>query len=353
MSILTKPDYPQFVITIRKRLFPQLFEASSSICWADILIFSLIFGFGILQFFSAQRAGDFLSDDVFFADAARSVAEHGFYGMNGYAETNMPPGLSAILAVLLVVGGGSHVAFLRFMAVFGTLGLLASYQLLRLQLPRIVAGAFCLLLISSPINFDLTNPVGFPLLPLHLHHPVRVVGRQEIRGGETTQLAYLVGSSANGSYWSFPDVRLSRDGVLGCDCCGYEFIYLLWPWNLESRLFLPVAPLACVYLWRGGKELFSLAKEKPRLLGAVWFPIAVLLTASAWFWVRGSGIGKQLPNAGLQDETSFLVWLSTAVVATWMVKSDTAGLTSVATFVRRLSAPIRTRGISLVQFCRF
>jgi hypothetical protein len=35
----------------------------------------------------------------------------------------------------------------------------------------------------------------------------------------------------------------------------HESMYLLWPWNFELRFFLPVAPLAFLYLWRGGKAL--------------------------------------------------------------------------------------------------
>jgi hypothetical protein len=34
------------------------------------------------------RAPDFVDDDVFFADSARSMIEHGFYGINCYRETD-------------------------------------------------------------------------------------------------------------------------------------------------------------------------------------------------------------------------------------------------------------------------
>jgi len=34
---------------------------------------------------------------------------------------------------------------------------------------------------------------------------------------------------------------------------GYELIYLLWPWTMELRFLLPIAPLACFYIWQGAK----------------------------------------------------------------------------------------------------
>src|SRR5260370_25993871 len=69
----------------------HLEEVSSPHRWIDIVVFALILGFGALQFFFAARASDFLHDDVFFADSAPSLIEHGFYGITVYAETTIPP----------------------------------------------------------------------------------------------------------------------------------------------------------------------------------------------------------------------------------------------------------------------
>ncbi len=97
------------------------------------------------QFYSVDRARDFLDDDVFYPDAAQSIIQHGFYGINGYPETNMPPGVSWIVALLCMAGSCTHVVFLRTMVVLATLGFLGSYELLRRQVPRAVAAAICLL----------------------------------------------------------------------------------------------------------------------------------------------------------------------------------------------------------------
>src|SRR5258708_11661732 len=85
-------------------------------------------------------------------------------------------------------------------------------------------------------------------------------------------------------------------GVQDWYFAGYEFIYLLWPWDLEIRFFLPIAPLACLYLWRGGQALVFLAKRNPRVVGAVWLPVAAILAARAGEWMHGSGFASQFPN---------------------------------------------------------
>jgi hypothetical protein len=462
------PDVSQWIRSGRSDLWAQLKEVSSPLRWADILIFALIFGFGAWQFYSVERAIDFLSDDVVFADAARSVIQHGFYGINGYPETNMPPGLSWILALLCTMGGCSHAVFLRTMAVFAVLGFMASYELLRHQLPRAVAAAICLLLISSRVHFEFVTQGVWPCYPYFFTamSALLVAGKLEKATHLTARIlwgvllamlvvaslmfasagmaflgaivastvilffrnrllaftrvktyvaVFLVGIVAQGlwmhqpieasagisaSEWpvqGFPHsyvaqlkLKDGRDPELGLATLrdipvrllknayehanllsqmllqrwiylawmsvatfgmllliaigwgysmwpsggglqewyfgGYEFIYLLWPWGLEPRFFLPVAPLACLYAWRGGEALVLLAKIKPRLLGLVWFPMAILLAVHSWFWMKGIGGSGHLPHAGLQDETSFAVWLLSAILAAWMVRADTAWL---------------------------
>jgi len=41
----------------------------------------------------------------------------------------------------------------------------------------------------------------------------------------------------------------------------HEAIYLLWPWDFEIRFFLPVAPLACLYAWRGAQGCLTLLRR--------------------------------------------------------------------------------------------
>jgi len=120
---------------------------------ADAVPFVLILFFGIAALLFCERSADFLGEDVFYADCARSFLHHGYYGINGHLETNQPPGLTAILMPVLAVFGFSHTAFLRVMALFETFGLLGTYEMLRRHGSRLVAASICVLLASSPIYF--------------------------------------------------------------------------------------------------------------------------------------------------------------------------------------------------------
>ena len=72
-------------------------------------------------------------------------------------------------------------------------------------------------------------------------------------------------------------VRQSKDGVQEWYFAGYEFIYLLWPWHLEPRFFVPIAPLACLFMWRGGNAFVLLVRNNPRVIGAVLLPVTIAL----------------------------------------------------------------------------
>lgn len=130
-------------------------------------VFALIAAFGLLQIFLYQRSSDFRSEDVFYFETARSLIQHWFYGFNGRPETNQPPGLPAFLAFLCLIRACSHASFLQAMAVCETLGIAASYAMLRRHMPRSIAATGCVLLMSSPIYFSLGTQwvaTSFPLL---------------------------------------------------------------------------------------------------------------------------------------------------------------------------------------------
>ena len=96
---------------------------------------------------------------------------------------------------------------------------------------------------------------------------------------------------------------------------GYQFVYLLWPWKMEARFFLPIAPLACFYLWKGVNGLILAAKSKPRVVGIIWLPLALFMAVSGAQWVyrhRATGYGDA------PDELLIPVWLISAVYAFWM-----------------------------------
>jgi hypothetical protein len=91
----------------------------------------------------------------------------------------------------------------------------------------------------------------------------------------------------------------------------HEGMYLLWPWNFEIRFFLPIASLACLYLWRGGKALFRWASQlKPRAAGAWSFflsiTIAVYAVTFAW------------RSRTVQLELAAMFWVVWAMLSAWV-----------------------------------
>jgi hypothetical protein len=91
----------------------------------------------------------------------------------------------------------------------------------------------------------------------------------------------------------------------------YETMCLLWPWFDDIRFFLPVAPLACLYLWRGGKILLGLAARKPR-------PIGIFLCLLSLFSAGFAGVAGWR-SGNLQPAFVAIFWTLLAAVSAWMV----------------------------------
>jgi hypothetical protein len=89
----------------------------------------------------------------------------------------------------------------------------------------------------------------------------------------------------------------------------YEAMYLLWPWYGEIRFFLPVAPLACLYLWRGGKVVVDIGCRRPRAAGAVSFPVSTFLAVSA--------VAVGWRSRDLQPELAAAFWALVSAVSAW------------------------------------
>lgn len=438
----------------------QVDTSSKTLDRSDLLILGLILLFGAVQLFLYQHSKDFLTEDVFYFDSAQSLIQRGFYGIQGRAETNQPPGLPAILAALCVLRVCSHAAFLRTMVVFETLGFLLAYLFLRNRVPRTVAAAICLLLISSGTYFTLATQWVYPCFPYFFvtmavlfvaskleHTPadgpqiwwklllaglvacslllasaamafvgamvmVTCVGFfREVRLG-TARLKFYFAAFAfgvlvqglwmhrkpaplewplpgyprpyleqvlvkSGNYpelgmatawdfcarftanllgqaemlvqmiythwintswtsvwimgptllillgWAFSVLRTGGD-LVDWYYAGYEFIYLLWPWKLESRFFLPVAPLACMYVWLGLRAGIGLARNRARLSGFAWFPIGAFLSVSSFSLAYGMWFGARLMHGGWQTRLSFAIWFCSAIVAALMAWTGSA-----------------------------
>ncbi|MGH9744392.1 MAG: hypothetical protein ACRD51_18785 [Candidatus Acidiferrum sp.] len=55
-----------------------------------------------------------------------------------------------------------------------------------------------------------------------------------------------------------------------------------------------------------------------------WYPLAIILAVSSWFWMHGTWIGSHMTHAGLQDEASFAIWVLSAILAVRMLWAETS-----------------------------
>jgi hypothetical protein len=423
-----------------------------SVVSVDHIVCGAIVLFGFAGFLLYQHSSDFLGEDVFYADCARSLLAHGFYGIAGRSETNQPPGLSGLLAILFSVVGYGTAVCLRAIVVLEALGFIAAYQVLKQRLPSLVAAAVCILLISSPIYFQLSTQmicasmpflfttmatilvfrkyegvstahskfawgavlaalivaslmfasaaiallgaivasliatfvqgkqlglararkilpvllVGIAVQAWWMHrkpaplewplpgYPAPYLQQLKVKSGNYPELGIATASDVMVRIksnllsqsdllaqivlrhgvnetkvavvivpvllialgWAYSLWQARGQGMLEWYFAGYEFIYLLWPWGLERRFFLPIAPLACLYAWEGIKAAYVLIVTRPRLVGIVWSPIGLVLGISGchWLYTHRTTHGFGL----LPDELLIPTLLISSVGAAWM-----------------------------------
>lgn len=114
---------------------------------------------------------------------------------------------------------------------------------------------------------------------------------------------------------------------------GHEAMYLLWPWEFEERFFLPVIPLTCLYLWRGGQVLLRLAAARPRAFGRGLLPLALVLGAGSLAWLRRTG--------DLKAALALAFWSGLVALASWLAWADSLETTGrMAGWSERLRRPL-------------
>ena len=459
-----------------------------SVARADLIFFIFIVIFGTFAVLVHQRTADFMGEDVFYADAAQSLLQDGFYGVNGVPETTQPPGLAGILAVLFSIFGYSYAVSVSAMAVFEILGFFLAYEFLRRRAPRVVAASICILLLSSPLYFAWATRMVYPCFAYFLTTMLALLSSDEydkassafsrVLWGSLLTIAvaaslltatgtiallgamvavvlstalrdrrlarlrllkflpvFLVGITVlvlwmhrkpaplewslpgyPGSYlqqlkvkqgnhpelgmanWSDIPIRVRTNllaesdilaqlvlrhgvnqakvavvivpillvaigwtyslrttggtGLVDWYFAGYQFIYVLWPWVIEVRFILPIAALACFYMWQGINGIIFASRVRSRLVGIIWFPAAVLLTISGTQWIlahRVSGYGVW------PDELLIPLWLISAGHAAWMAYTGRSVSSTETSFrVRRwLNQPFGTLRVTPVHLLRY
>ncbi len=143
----------------------RAFQTSvASFSAADWLVLFALLGFGALQFFCYLNSPDLVNDARYY-ELTRSMLENGSYQFDFKPETLLPPGLPFLLAAVSMLWGSGPGILYHVMAVSATLGLFASYALLRRSEGRPVAAVACLLFGSAPTLFDFSTRVVFSDMP--------------------------------------------------------------------------------------------------------------------------------------------------------------------------------------------
>lgn len=108
---------------------------------------------------------------------------------------------------------------------------------------------------------------------------------------------------------------------------GYQSICLLWPWNMDVRYFLPVAPLACFFAWKGIAASVSAARRRPGLVGLAWGGSSAVLGAGCIvaLW-KGAAARASFFGSGVQTKVSLMVWFLSGLAAVFLAMRSSRSL---------------------------
>jgi hypothetical protein len=119
----------------------------------------------------------------------------------------------------------------------------------------------------------------------------------------------------------------------------YEAMFLFWPWDFDLRFFLPIAPLACLYVWRGGAQLWRWCQAAPGRVGAAGVAVAAACA------IGGSLAGW--PAEKTHGKWSLLLWL--LVAAGFAVLLTGRWWTLRQRMSKRLRQPVQGTGLKVWQ----
>ena len=103
----------------------------------------------------------------------------------------------------------------------------------------------------------------------------------------------------------------------------YECIFLAWPWDFRDRFVIPVVPLACLYLWRGAKELKNYSLRQPKAVGVslifLGIALAVISIAFSKSWMAFPLDPQHARGDRLQPIVATLLWILVAAAGSVFV----------------------------------
>jgi hypothetical protein len=112
----------------------------------------------LLQILTVQRIESFGADSSIYMTLARNLRTLGRYEFNYLPHTVYPPGFPLLLALIsALTGNAGYDAFIRWMPVFGGLGIITFYFVLRHVFSSPVSAASCILLATSAPYYQLAT----------------------------------------------------------------------------------------------------------------------------------------------------------------------------------------------------
>ena len=102
----------------------------------------------------------------------------------------------------------------------------------------------------------------------------------------------------------------------------YQAVYLLWPWNIEVRFFLPVAPLACLYLWKGLRAAVDLVRSRSGPAGIAYVLSSAALAMGCIKALQNEPRGVSIPKVAVQIKLSLLVWCLSGLAGAFLTWRD-------------------------------
>ncbi len=232
----------------------------------DYAVYALILGIGALALFFHRRS-DFYFDDYGYAERGLSLLQHHLHGFNGTPELVQPPGLPILIAAISLLFGSGYPVLLCAMAVFGTAGLIATYELLRREESRELAAVVCLLLASSDVFFSYATKGIFPCYPYMLAAVLALLAARK---------ADLTSARLPRALWAAVAAILVLASVM-----------------IESR---GVALLSGLLAWMAA----SFAIDRPRAVARLGTFLPVLLLGAAWqgWWMHRAPASSDWPLPG-------------------------------------------------------
>lgn len=103
---------------------------------------------------------------------------------------------------------------------------------------------------------------------------------------------------------------------------GYQAVYLLWPWNIDVRFFLPIAPLVCLFLWKGLKAAVSLVRRRPGAIGLMWSMSSAVLAAGCVVALQSEPASAWNTASLIQPKVSLLIWGLSGVGGVLLVRKS-------------------------------